>query len=77
MGKGPGDVHDNGTTCFDVNEFVVVGTMGLCQLGEHFISEVVEKNLGGLVKFGTNRNSMILVQLSEASYSKWIFSSRD
>ena len=74
MCKGLGNVHDSGLACFDENEVIVGGAIGFGQLSEHLINEIVEKDLGGLVKFGTKWYCMITVQFCQASYSKWISS---
>ena len=53
MCEGLGNVHDGGLTGFDENEVIVHGTIGLGQLIEHLINEIVEEDFGGLVKFST------------------------
>ena len=72
MCKGPGNIHDGGLACFDENKFVVDGTIWLSQLVEHFVHEVVEEKLIGLVQCCAERDCIVGVELGQASYTKWI-----
>ena len=43
-------ILDGGLACFDENKLVVDGTIWLSQLIEHFVNEVIEEKLVGLVQ---------------------------
>ena len=72
MCKGPGSILDGGLACFDENKLVVDGTIWLSQLIEHFVNEVIEEKLVGLVQRCTEGYCIVWVELGQASYTKWI-----
>jgi len=73
--KGPGNIHDGGLACFDENKFVVDGAMWLSQLVEHLVHEIVEEQFILLVQCCAERDCIVRVKLSQASYTKWIIGS--
>ena len=74
LGKCHGNIGNGHSACFNENKFVVGGSIGLGQLVEHLIDEIVEQNFGGMVQLCSEMNHMGAAKFSDTACSSWVVS---